>query len=171
MNQTGSVITSKTFQKLIFLLFLIVLFDLVYVWDYFSGLDENSDGPEAGLHHLHESRRRAVLSQQVLSGLQLGKPASTSHSHAYLDNLSDGEKIIALEHEVDAWRKKYEDAMVKSGENPYLPFTPVPPNQGNDDGARKPKKSRAELESEETYGADEHIVKILHSANVEIDKE
>jgi len=109
------------------------------------------------------------LYQQFSSGLQLGKPSSTSH--AYLDNFSDAEKIEALEHEVDAWRKKYEDAMVKSGENPYLPFTPIPPNQGNDDGMRKPKKSRAELESEETYGADEHIVKILHSANVEIDKE
>jgi len=166
---------NKTFQKLLFLLLIIVIFDMVYVWDYFEGMDENSDGPEAGLHHLHESRRLGNLYQQVLSGLKLGE-LSVRHSHSGVldnNNLSDGAKIEQLEHEVDAWRRKYEEAMAKLGENPYahIPVTPVPPNPGNDDGVKNPKKSRAELEKEETYGADEHIVKILHSADVEIDKE
>mmetsp|Transcript_27462 Transcript_27462/g.57309 ORF Transcript_27462/g.57309 Transcript_27462/m.57309 type:complete len:521 (-) Transcript_27462:51-1613(-) len=179
-NHNDSVIMNKTFQKLLFLLFIIVVFDIVYVWDYFDGLDENSGGPEAGLHHLHESRRLGNLYQQVLSGLKLGRKSSSEMNwprENYLDNanLSDSEKIDMLAHEVDAWRKKYEDAMLRLGENPYegVPVTPIPPNPdpGNDDGLQKSKKSRAELENEETYGTDEHIVKILHSANVEIDQE
>lgn len=168
---------SKTFQKLLFLLFVIVVFDIIYVWDYFNSLDENSDGPEAGLHHLHESRRMGNLYRQVLSGLHLVKTPDVHDNFDFVENanLSDGEKIEALEHEVDAWRNKYEEAMARLGENPYaaVPVTPVPPNPdpGNDDGVGKPKKSRAELEHEETFGADARIVKILHSANVEIDED
>lgn len=183
---------NKTFQKLLLLLFVIVIFDMVYVWDYFDGLDENSGGPEAGLHHLHESRRLGNLYQHVLKGLQMVKSSSSSKGGANsgrmdfleLENLSDGEKIEMLEHEVEAWRNKYEEAVAMSSggrggvggnHNPFagIPVTPVPPNGGDDDDGvvRKPKKSRAELERMETYGADDRIVKILHSGNVEIDKE
>ena len=164
-NYAGSVMTSGFFQKFLFLLVVVVIFDIVYLLDYFDGLDEISDGPEAGLHHLHKSRRIGNLYRQVTtSGLNL--------DHSYLGNFSDREKINILEHEVEAWKNKYEDAMGR-GENPYrqVPFTPIPPNEGNDDGMRHRKKSRTELENEETYGVDENIVKILHSASVEIDKE
>mmetsp|Transcript_29644 Transcript_29644/g.62856 ORF Transcript_29644/g.62856 Transcript_29644/m.62856 type:complete len:525 (-) Transcript_29644:62-1636(-) len=183
----GTIIMNGTFQKLLFLLFIVVIFDMFFVWDYFDGLDENAGGPEAGLHHLHESKRLGNLYGQILSGLQFGKPAEkaptpekeTTHHSANFDSLPDGEKIEELEKEVFEWKEKYEHAMATLGQNPYpggipdipIPFTPIPPNRGNDDGMRKPKKSRAELENEETYGADEHIVKILHSANVEIDQE
>lgn len=183
-HQAGSLMKSSIFQKFLLLLIAVVLFDVVFLWDYFGGLDENADGPEAGMHHLHASRRMGnVLLQATAPRLNLEKPAG-SVDHSYLDRFSDGEKVEMLEHEVEAWRKKYEEAMVRAGENPYLqaPFTPVPPNAGNDDGARRhraslaeaapiPKKTRAELDSEETYGADAHIVKILHAARVEIDEE
>lgn len=165
------------------------------MWDYFEGIDENSDGPEAGIHHLHEKNRLENIYQHILSGLKIGEqqqPAEMqqqqqqpdidgeimAHKHSSkFDMLSDGEKISELETEVYAWKAKYEHAMTQSGQDPYpegrvdpaLPFTPVPPNMGTDDF--KPKKSKQELENEETYGADPRIVEILHSASVEIDKE
>eukprot|EP00581_Thalassiosira_minuscula_P007937 CAMPEP_0183711676 /NCGR_PEP_ID=MMETSP0737-20130205/7129_1 /TAXON_ID=385413 /ORGANISM="Thalassiosira miniscula, Strain CCMP1093" /LENGTH=547 /DNA_ID=CAMNT_0025940243 /DNA_START=30 /DNA_END=1673 /DNA_ORIENTATION=+ len=194
---SSSVIGNRTFQKLLGLLFIIVLFDLYYVWDYFDNLDEHSGGPEAGLHHLHESRRLGNLYSAVLSRLQLDSSTSGESelqydrnaplhdNYDYLDALpSDADRIESLEHVVEAWKRKYEDAMVRLGENPFpdvleaepekrhVPYTVVPPNGGNDDAVRrKKKKSKEELANEETYGADERIVKILHSANVEIDEE
>ena len=184
----GSVIMNGTFQKLLGLLFVIVIFDMIYVWDYFDGLDENSDGPEAGMHHLHESRRVSNLYQNILTELKGGGDSKSNipiKKHLGLDeetgdfvpfdSLSDVEKIEELEKEIVGWKNRYEEAMAKLGENPYpdgspaLPFTPIPPNLGTDDF--KPKKTRAELEMMDTFGADERIVRILHSASVEIDKE
>jgi len=169
-----------TFQKLLFLLLAVVLFDIVYVWDYFESVDENSGGPEAGMHHLHESRRIGNLYQEMLSGLHSDQQKTgidTANISVDFDGMSDGEKVEDLERQVMLWKNRYEDAMAKMGQNPYpegmpaIPFTPIPPNSGHDDVIANPKKTREELENEETYGVDEHIVSILHAASVEIDKE
>jgi len=245
MSNNISFVMNGTFQKLLILLFIVVIFDMVYVLDYFNSLDENEiDGPEAGMHHLHESRRVSNLYTSILNGIKKGEEfveeeiqlvedeigLGSSHykehqisdkdrraqrefeearnilgldnhkvsknksaNNFVFDNLSDSEKIEELETEVIGWKSKYEDAMSKLGQNPYpdgepvIPFeynpndtkvsegvikllgTPIPPNEGNDD--YKPKKTRAELEGMDTYGVDEKIVKILHSASVEITKD
>ena len=147
-----------------------------YIWDYFRSIDENADGPEAGMHHLHESRRMSNLYQEVLSGLHLSRQKLLPVHPPGFDHMSDEEKIEELENEVSLFRKKYEGAMAKLGENPYpdaaAPFTPIPPNEGNDDEQYKPmKKSKDELDNEDTFGVNERIVNILHSASVSIDKD
>lgn len=193
---------NKTFQKLLLLLLIIVIFDVLYVWDYFDNLEDiTSNGPEAGMHNLHDRHRLKNLYQEVLSGIHLQSNGnSNSNSNLYSDGhmvpnfdlLSDQQKIEELEHEMQVYRGKYETAMQKLGENPYPsddysdnnnmnnnkhprliipPHTLVPPNQKDDDGVPKPKKTKAQLQEEETFGVDEHIVKILHSANVAIDEE
>ena len=164
-----------------------VTFDLIYIWDYFNNLDDNnnnfgngisSSGPEAGMHTLHQSRRYATLYQQLLSGIQHannngkskrgGGSSPAEDIHAEFENLSDSQKIDELEREVMQWKHKYEDAMDRLGEVPdradipAIPFTPVPPNM---------QKSRSELDAEDTFGVDEKLVNILHSAGVSIDKE
>ncbi len=159
-----------------------VTFDLIYIWDYFNNLDDEnnvhgSSGPEAGMHNLHQSRRYASLYQQFLAkmphsnynnniGGTGGSPAEDIH--AEFENLSDSQKIDELEREVMQWKHRYEEAMDRLGEvpdradMPAIPFTPVPPNV---------QKSPAELDAEDTFGVDEKLVSILHSAGVSIDKE
>merc|ERR1719356_2446260 len=182
---------NRTFQKLLILLFIIVIFDTFYLWDVFDSLEDQTSGPEAGLHNFqnHESRRIESLYQKVISGihmgdigrsiLNMGEPISLNHGPDF-DKLSSTEKIARLQKEVNDWKSKYEVAMARLGENPYpeqfgkavaVPYTPVPPNTGTDDRIRKPKKTLAELEKQPTYGADERILKILHSARVEVDEE
>ena len=192
----GSILMNGAFQKLLFLLFIVVVFDLVYLWDVFDGLDDPAGGPEAGLHHLHASRRIENLVHGAISGIkggvmnrvgqqsQGGKALAAPRSFDQIPgfgSLSDEAKVKELEHEVNQWRGKYEMAMARLGENPYpeqmggnaVPFTPVPPNLGlgTDDRVRKPKKTRKELEAMDTFGADKRIVQILHGARVEIDEE
>ncbi|KAL7528163.1 hypothetical protein ACHAWF_002461 [Thalassiosira exigua] len=183
-----SVLRIGLFRKLLALLFVTVAFDMIYVWDYFDRLDEAADGPEAGMHHLHESRRLGNLYKQVKINLsKVGGSESESSGPAGIvipdeadfAKLSGKQKVEELEREVHWFREKYEHAMARLQENPYpnreLPYTPHPPNKGNDDEKPKPppkrKKRKQELENEETYGVDEHIVKILHAASVEIDEE
>ena len=202
-NETSnSIIMNGTFQKILILLFIIVIFDTMYVWDYFDNIDDmNADGPEAGMHHLHESRRKTNIIQKIKEGIQAGEKVVEDEIHmvekaieggdtstkdddvdddkfgiSNFDSLPDSGKITQLEHSVLEWRGQYEKAMAKLGQNPYTEgfhvqnmVTPIPPNKMNDD--YKPKKSRAELEGMDTFGVDEQIVKILHSASVEIDKE
>ncbi|KAL3822480.1 hypothetical protein ACHAXA_006908 [Cyclostephanos tholiformis] len=173
----GSVVMNGTFQKLIGLLVLIVIFDVVYLWDFFHGIDEKSDGPEAGIHNLHEthrSRKVLTLLQQVIGG---GTSSVQSGSPDNFDSLTDEEKIDELEKEIYEWKDKYEKAMKRLHEDPYpdgppnVPFTPRPPNREDTYEFKKVKKSRAELAKTETYGVHKNIVNILHSASVEIDKE
>jgi hypothetical protein len=176
-SSTTGVISSGLFRKLLILLFVVVTFDLIYIWDYFNNLDDGSNysnGPEAGMHTLHQSRRYATLYQQFLSGIHASS-SKKSHGdsaaedlYAQFENLSDSQKINELEREVMQWKHKYEDAMERLGEvpdrqdMPAIPFTPVPPNM---------QKSRSELDAEDTFGVDEKLVNILHSAGVSIDKE
>ena len=170
---------NRTFQKLIGILLVIVIFDVFYLWDFFHGMDEKSDGPEAGIHTLHEShgsRRVIDLLQHVIggggtsSGIRSGSPDN-------FDSLTDEEKIDELEKEIYEWKDKYEKAMLRLHEKPYpdgppnVPFTPRPPNREDSYEFKKVKKSRAELAKTETYGVHKNIVNILHSASVEIDKE
>ena len=199
----GSIVMNGAFQKLLFLLFLVVAFDVVYLWDVFDGLDDGTGGPEAGMHHLHASRRIENLVHGAITGIKggvmhpveglqhhksqnndgaLAAPRSYDQIPGF-DGLSDSSKVKELEHEVNQWRGKYEMAMARIGENPYpeqlgvggnaVPYTPVPPNLGlgTDDRVFKPKKTRAELEAMDTFGADPRIVRILHGARVEIDEE
>ncbi|KAL9184102.1 hypothetical protein ACHAXT_002188 [Thalassiosira profunda] len=175
-----SVVMNRTFQKLLCLLFVIVAFDIVYVWDYFEKVDEQ-EGPEAGMHHLHQNKRLGNLYQEILSGLQIARAGAEllpGHPENYAGMTSE-EKVEELEREVHLLRKKYEDAMGRLGENPYpdlqkhpgVPYTARPPNKMVDDAVFKPKKTKAELQGMDTHGVDAHIVKILHSARVEIDEE
>lgn len=172
----GSVVMNRTFQKLIGLLLVIVIFDVFYLCDFFHGIDENSDGPEAGIHNLHEthgSRKALTLLRQVLGGASRAESESPDN----FDSLTDEEKIEELEQEIYEWKDKYEKAMLRLGEKPYpdgppnVPFTPKPPNREDSYEFKKVKKSRAELAKTETYGVHKNIVNILHSASVEIDKE
>ena len=70
----GSVVMNGTFQKLLMLLLVVVIFDLVYVWDYFDGVDEHSGGPEAGIHHLHGKNRLSKMYEEVWHGLKPNLP-------------------------------------------------------------------------------------------------
>ena len=118
MGNNNSIVMNKWFQKLLILLFVIVVFDVIYVWDYFDGLDENSDGPEAGMHNLHKSRRMGTLYQELLS--KLGKnnrkklELIPQHPDDF-DTMSDEEKMEELEQEVQLYREKHEQAMLKLG--------------------------------------------------------
>ncbi|KAL3775433.1 hypothetical protein ACHAW5_007157 [Stephanodiscus triporus] len=178
----GSVVMNRTFQKLIGLLLAIVIFDLFYLWDFFHGIDENSNGPEAGIHNLHEthgSRQVISLLQQVQRGLHMnaGTSGAESETQDNFDSLTDEEKVEELQKEIYEWKNKYEKAMARLHENPYpngppnVPFTPKPPNREDTYVFKPVKKSRAELAKTETYGVHKNIVNILHSASVEIDKE
>lgn len=177
----GSVIMNKTFQKLLALLLVIVIVDVFYLWDFFHGIDANTDGSEAGIHRLHEShknRRVVSLMQQIQSGLHMNIGGSTrAGSEENFDSLTDEEKVIELENEIYEWKDKYEKAMHRLHENPYpdgppnLPFTPVPPIGEDQYVFKKAKKSRAELAKMDTFGVHEKMVKILHAAQVEIDKD
>jgi hypothetical protein len=174
---------NRTFQKLIGMLLVIVVFDVFYLWDFFHGADVTSrDGPEAGIHTLHEthgSRRVIDLLRHVVPGGGGGGRTSTSGggSPDTFDSLTDEEKIDELEKEIYEWKDKYEKAMHRLHEEPYpdgspnVPFTPRPPNREDTFEFKKVKKSRAELAKTETYGVHPNIVNILHSASVEIDKE
>ena len=193
---SGALIMNKTFQKLISLLLIIVIFDVYYLWDFFHDIDANAskgaeNGPEAGIHRLHDSQhggsntRRVVgLLHQIQNGLHninivSGRSTSSSMEdyEDTFDNLTDEEKVIELENEIYEWKNKYEEAMHRLHENPYpngppnIPFTPRPPNREDTYVFQKAKKSRAELAKMDTYGVHEKMVKILHAAQVEIDKD
>jgi hypothetical protein len=191
----GAIIMNKTFQKLISLLLLIVIFDVYYLWDFFHDIDANANtggteynGPEAGIHRLHDSphgssgtRRVVGLLRQLQNGLHniniVRSASSMEGSEDTFDNLTDEEKVIELENEIYEWKNKYEEAMHRLHENPYpngppnIPFTPRPPNREDTYVFQKAKKSRAELAKMDTFGVHEKMVKILHAAQVEIDKD
>ena len=184
------------FQKLLFLLFLVVAFKLDWSM-VFDGLDDKTSGPEAGRHLLHASRRTEDLVHGAVLGIKGGavnggKSSQHSQNNKTLAEPQSYAQIPGFDNVAK------EMAMARLGEKPYpeqfsedaAPLTPAFPSFGsgedetNDtdetddetyyetpDRVTKPKKTREELEAMDTFGADERIVQILRSARVEIDEE
>ena len=188
----SSILMNGIFQKLLLLLIAVVLFDIVYFWDAF-GDDVDSQGPEAGIHKLHDKNRIENALQSISSKLHAINEAKGA-SNNILDGsssselLSDKNKIIELEHEVEIWKGRYEMALRQqkidghdesyvSGVENELLSNPISNNY--EDAQLEHEINIVELQEEkkhraknvERYGVDEHIVKILTAANVEIDEE
>ena len=188
-----SIVTNGLFQKLLLLLIAIVLFDIIFFNDAFGDFDD-SQGPEAGIHKLHENNRINAALQSISSKLHAINEAKGMNNNA--DNvisnnglLSDQNKIIELQHEAELWKGRYEMAIhheqkgayVSGVENDLLPLIRDNSLSNNYGGVQieEHELTIAELQEEqkhrarnvERYGVDEHIVKILTAANVEIDEE
>ncbi|KAL7497113.1 hypothetical protein ACHAWT_005264 [Skeletonema menzelii] len=195
----SSILMNGIFQKLLLLLIAVVIFDIVYFWDAF-GDDVDSQGPEAGIHKLHDKNRIENALQSISSKLHAineAKGASNNIDGGSSNELMLNEnKIIELEHEVEIWKGRYEMAVrqqkidghdesyVSGVENELLslhdPMNALNAISNNyEDAQMEHELSIVELQEEkkhraknlERYGVDEHIVKILTAANVEIDEE
>ena len=191
----SSILMNGIFQKLLLLLIGVVVFDIVYFWDAF-GDDIDSQGPEAGVHNLHDKNRIESALQSISSKLHAINEAKESPN----DNrglLSNQNKIMELEHEVEIWKGRYETAVqqqksdghdesyVSGVENQLsdpvniLSLQNNPLSNNYENAQMENELSIVEQQEErkhrarnvERYGVDEHIVKILTAANVEIDEE
>ena len=185
---SSSLLTNGMFQKLLLLLIAVVVFDIIYFWDAFGDID--SEGPEAGIHKLHDKNRIESALQSISSKLNAINQAKESISGSITGGnglLSDEDKIIELEHEVEIWKGRYEMAIkrgqgidVHDGSISGVEKDLLSLHDNNvDDAEMRNEINIAELEEErkhrarnvERYGVDDHIVKILSAANVEIDEE
>lgn len=186
----SSILMNGMFQKLLLLLIAVVLFDIFFFWDAF-GDDIDSQGPEAGIHKLHDKNRIESALQSISSKLHAINEAKESPGNNG-GLLSDKDKILELEHEVEIWKGRYEMAVrqqtgdghdesyVNGVENQLsdpvnILHNPISYNNAQMENeisiveAQEEKKHRAR--NVERYGVDEHVVKILTAANVEIDEE
>ncbi|KAK1746904.1 hypothetical protein QTG54_002248 [Skeletonema marinoi] len=171
-----SILMNGMFQKLLLLLIAVVLFDIVFFWDAF-GDEIDSQGPEAGIHKLHDKNRIDSALQSISSKLHAINEAKVNTNNNDVGLLSDKDKILELEHEVEIWKGRYEMAVSSLHDPDMLPLQ----NSINDEDAQvmANELSVADLQEEkkhrarnvERYGVDDHIVKILTAANVEIDEE
>ena len=171
-----SILMNGMFQKLLLLLIAVVLFDIVFFWDAF-GDEIDSQGPEAGIHKLHDKNRIDSALQSISSKLHAINEAKVNTNNNDVGLLSDKDKILELEHEVEIWKGRYEMAVSSLHDPDILPLQ----NSINDEDAQvmENELSVADLQEEkkhrarnvERYGVDDHIVKILTAANVEIDEE
>jgi hypothetical protein len=176
------------FQKLLLLLIAVVIFDVTYFWDAFGNID--GQGPEAGIHKLHDSVRTGDILRSISSKLNaINQLASSGDNNDNIVGdrlLSDKEKVIELQHEVEVWKGRYERAIQQKmgghggsyieGFDGDLSTDHGPDRFGNVFDHELSFLERQEeqlhrVKNLERYGVDDHIVKILTAANVEIDEE
>jgi hypothetical protein len=190
VSGNSSIVMNGVFQKLILLLIAVVIFDIVFFRDAFGDID--SQGPEAGIHKLHDKNRIDNALQSISSKLHAINAAKESKIAGMSNGLlSDQNKIVELQHEVEMWKSRYEmairrqqqldghDGSYVSGVENMLDHDLLSNNIYADLQLDEHELSFAELQEEkkhraknvEKYGVDDHIVKILTAANVEIDEE
>jgi hypothetical protein len=198
VSGNSSIVMNGIFQKLFLLLIVVVTFDIFFFRDAFGDID--SQGPEAGIHKLHDKNRIENALQSISSKLHAINAAkeNNNNNNGDMSNnglLSDQNKIIELQHEVEVWKGRYEmaihrqqqsgghDGSYVSGVEHDLISSDHDLLSNNNMYADlqfdEHELSIAELQEEkkhraknvEKYGVDDHIVKILTAANVEIDEE
>ena len=182
----NSILMNGLFQKLLLLLIIVVVFDIIYFFDAFGDID--GQGPEAGIHKLHESVRTSDILHSISSKLHAinelsAKKGGNGNNLGSGGLLSDKEKIIELEHEVELWKGRYEMAThqkldggsyVSGIENDPMIAQSDPEvvgqiqNELNEMERQEERQHR--VKNVERYGVDDHIVKILTAADVEIDE-
>ena len=184
----SSILMNGMFQKLLLLLIIVVVFDIIYFFDAFGDID--GQGPEAGIHKLHESVRTSDILHSISSKLHAinelsAKKGDNGNNLGSGGLLSDKEKIIELEHEVELWKGRYEmethqkldghgGSYVSGIENndPMIAQDPevVDQIQNELNEMERQEERQHRVKNVERYGVDDHIVKILTAANVEIDE-
>ena len=185
----NSILMNGMFQKLLLLLIIVVVFDIIYFFEAFGDID--GQGPEAGIHKLHESVRTSDILHSISSKLHAinelsAKKGGNGNNLGSGGLLSDKEKIIELEHEVELWKGRYEMATHQKLDGPGGSYVSGIENndpmiaqsdpevvgqiQNELNEMERQEERQHRVKNVERYGVDDHIVKILTAANVEIDE-